>query len=159
MIKKSNYLCNCVALLSEITQKLQTYKSATVLVIIKLTKFAVAVRFRCGCSSFTFCLYFIIVLRCLRTLYIVRSLVRRRVTRRLTRFQTMCKYTLKRFVAVAVRLRLFFQFTYVQYCMWRHQRKGTLLRNKQCYPRPAVFIFLHFYVLSTLQKRATKNII
>ena len=32
----------------------------TVLVIIKITKFAVRVRFRCGCGEFTFCLYFII---------------------------------------------------------------------------------------------------
>ena len=31
----------------------------TVLVIIKLTKFSVSVRFRCGCSKLTFCLYFI----------------------------------------------------------------------------------------------------
>ena len=31
-------------------------------------------------------------LRCLRTLYIVWSPVRRRVTRRLTRFQTMCNF-------------------------------------------------------------------
>ena len=34
--------------------------TCTVLVIIKLTKFAVAMRFRCGCSKLTFCLYFII---------------------------------------------------------------------------------------------------
>jgi len=32
----------------------------TVLVIIKLTKFAVSVWFSCGCSKLTFCLYFII---------------------------------------------------------------------------------------------------
>ena len=43
----------------------------TVLVIIKLTKFAVAVRFCCGCSKLTSCLYFIIYFRFLRTLFIV----------------------------------------------------------------------------------------
>ena len=32
----------------------------TVLVLIKLTKVAVSVRFRCGCGKLTFCLYFII---------------------------------------------------------------------------------------------------
>ena len=35
--------------------------AGTVLVIIKLTNFAVAVWFRCGCSKLTFCLYFIIL--------------------------------------------------------------------------------------------------
>ena len=65
------------------------------------------------------------------TLYIVWSLVRRRVTRRLTRLQTMhnvlgvspgsklCTTFLdiaKHFKTVAVRLQLLFQFTYVQYC-------------------------------------------
>ena len=49
-------------------------KQATVLVIIKLTKNAVPLRLRCG----------------LGTLYIVWSLVRCRVTRRLTRLQSMC---------------------------------------------------------------------
>ena len=34
--------------------------TVTVLVIIKLTKFAVALRLRCGYSKLTFCLYFII---------------------------------------------------------------------------------------------------
>ena len=59
----------------------------TVLVLIKLTIFSVSVRFRCSCSNLIVCLYFIIhhFLRYLRTLYIVWSLVRRRVTRRLTR--------------------------------------------------------------------------
>ena len=32
----------------------------TVLVLIKLTKFAVALRLRCGCGKLTLCLYFII---------------------------------------------------------------------------------------------------
>ena len=53
------------------------------------------------------------ILRYLRTLYIVWSLVRRRVTRRLTRLQTMrnvLKYR-KIFQNGAIRLRLFFQFT------------------------------------------------
>jgi len=60
----------------------------TVLVIIKLTKFAVSVRFRCGCSNllFVFISYFV---RRLWTLYKVWSLVRCRVTRCLTRLQTM----------------------------------------------------------------------
>ena len=35
-------------------------KQASVLVLIKLTQFAVPVRLRCGCSKLTFCLYFII---------------------------------------------------------------------------------------------------
>ena len=51
------------------------------------------------------------VLLYLRTLYIVWSLVRRRLTRRLTRFQAMCnvlKYS-KHYKTVAVRLRLIFQ--------------------------------------------------
>ena len=54
----------------------------------------------------------------LRTLYIVWSLVRRRVTRRLTGLQTMHNVLkiAKHFETVAVRLRLIFQFTYVQYC-------------------------------------------
>ena len=59
------------------------------------------------------------VLLYLRTLYIVWSLVRRRVTRRLTRFQTMhnvlknSKTLYNGCGAVAVN----FQFTYVQYCI------------------------------------------
>jgi len=74
---------------------------STVLVLIKLTKFAVALRFRCGCGNLIFCLFYH-VLRYLRTLYIVWSLGRRRVTE---------LNSLKWCVAVAVRLRLFFQFT------------------------------------------------
>ena len=62
------------------------------------------------------------VLLYLRTLYmyIVWSLVRRRVTRRLTGLQTMHNVLkiAKHFKTVAVRLRLIFQFTYVQYCTW-----------------------------------------
>ena len=76
----------------------------TVLVIIKLTKFAVALRLRCGSFKLIFWHY---ILLHLRTLYIVWSLVRRRVTRRLTRLQTMCnvlKYR-KMLENVALRLR------------------------------------------------------
>ena len=74
-------------------------------------------RLRCGCVAVPVNWFFDIfhhVLLNLRTLYIVWSLVRRRVTRRLIRLQTMFnvlkyrKNTLKRCVAVAVRLRLFF---------------------------------------------------
>ena len=63
------------------------------------------------------------VMRYLRTLYIVWSLVRRRATRRLTGLQTMhnvlknSKTFQNGWGSVAVRLRLIFQFTYVQYCM------------------------------------------
>ena len=62
----------------------------TVLVIIKLTNFSVPVRFRCGCSKLNLCLLFHHFLRYLRTLYIVWSLVKRRITRRLTMRQTTC---------------------------------------------------------------------
>ena len=62
----------------------------TVLVLIKLTKFAVALQLRCGFCKLIFWHYFIIFRKISRTLYIVWSLVRRRVTRRLTRLQTMC---------------------------------------------------------------------
>jgi len=50
-------------------------------------------RFRCGSVAVAVNWLFVFIssfLRCLRTLYIVWSLVRRRVTRRLTRRQTMC---------------------------------------------------------------------
>ena len=49
-------------------------------------------RFRCGCAPVTVNWNFVVIspcLRYLRTLYIVWSLMRRRVTRRLTRLQTM----------------------------------------------------------------------
>jgi len=58
------------------------------------------------------------IFRYLRTLCMVWSLLRRRVTRRLTRLQTM-RNTIKYSKIVpnsSVRLRFFFQFTYVQYC-------------------------------------------
>ena len=58
------------------------------------------------------------VLLYLRTLYIVWSLVRRRVTRRGSK---LCIVTFlkiaKHYKTVAVRLRLIFQFIYVQYCI------------------------------------------
>ena len=65
------------------------YVVHTVLVIIKLTKFAV----RCGFIAvpvLEILSLFHHDLRYLRTLYIVWSLVRRRATRRLNRLQTMC---------------------------------------------------------------------
>ena len=60
----------------------------TVLVLTKFTKFAVALRFG-SCKLIFFTLFHHSSLN-LRTVYIVWSLVRRRVTRRLTRLQTMC---------------------------------------------------------------------
>ena len=68
------------------------------------------IRFRCGCTPVTvnwFLSLFHHLLQYLRTLYIVWSLVRRRVT-----FLNISKH----FKTVAVRLRLIFQLTYVQYC-------------------------------------------
>ena len=62
----------------------------TVLVIIKLTKIAVVLRLRCGSCKLIFWTLFHHFALNLRTLYIVWSLVRCRVTRRLTRLQTMC---------------------------------------------------------------------
>ena len=62
-----------------------------------------------------------------RTLYTIWSLVRRRVTLRLTRLQTMCNVlkisqtTLKRCVAVALRLRLLFNLLKNQYCTYMVQ--------------------------------------
>ena len=54
--------------------------TCTVLILIKLTKFAVALRLRCGsCKKFFFTLFHHFSLT-LKTLYIVWSLVRRRVT-------------------------------------------------------------------------------
>ena len=69
------------------------------------------VRFRCGCApvlvNWVLSLFHH-VLRYLRTLCTVWSLLRRRVTRRLTGLKTMQN--------ILKRLRLIFQFTYVQYC-------------------------------------------
>ena len=79
-------------------------------------------RLRCGCVAvpvkINLTLFHHVFLD-LRTLYIVWSQVRRRVrvTRRLTRLQTMCNVLKYRkilenvAVAVAMRLRLYFQFT------------------------------------------------
>ena len=60
----------------------------TVMRIIKLNKFPVPVRLHSGSGKLILSLFYH-VLRYLRTLYIVWSLVRRRVTRRITRLQTM----------------------------------------------------------------------
>ena len=82
--------------------------------IIKLNLFPVPVRYgQIEMSSFSHH-----VLLYLRTLYIVWRLVRRRVTRRRTRFQTMHSAIkiAKHYKTVVERLRLIFQFTYVQYC-------------------------------------------
>ena len=54
--------------------------TCTVLVLIKLTNFSVSVRFHCSCDDLIFLSLFHHVLRCLRTLNIVWSLMRRRVT-------------------------------------------------------------------------------
>ena len=56
----------------------------------------------------------------LRTLHIVWSLVRLWITQRFTRLQTMCNVLnyCKIFKNGSVRLRLFFQFTKKQYCMY-----------------------------------------
>jgi len=62
----------------------------TVLCINKLKLFPVPMWFRCGSSKLNLCQYFIMFLRYLRTLYIVLSLVRHRITRLLTRLQNMC---------------------------------------------------------------------
>ena len=90
-------------------------KVCTVLVIIKLKKFVVALRLRCGSYKLIFSTIFHNFSLNLRMSYIVWSLLRRRVTRRLTRLQTMCNILnyckVLRCVAVAERLRLFFQFT------------------------------------------------
>ena len=83
---------------------------STVLRIIKLKLFPVQVRFRSGSGYLKITSLFHHVLRYLRTLYIVKSLVRRRVTRRLTRFQTMHNVLkiAKHYKTVVVRLRLIF---------------------------------------------------
>ena len=78
----------------------------TVLVLIKLTKFAVAVRLRCGSCKLIFFTLFHHFLLNLRTLYIVWRLVRRRVTRRLTRLQTMSNGLKYRQILENVALRL-----------------------------------------------------
>ena len=61
----------------------------TVLFLFKLTEFAVALRLRCGSCKLNFFTLFHHFSLNLRKLYKVWSLVGRRVTRRLTRLQTM----------------------------------------------------------------------
>ena len=93
---------------------------STVQYSIKLTKFAVALRF----LQIDFLTLFHNFLLNLGTLYIFWSLVRRRATRRLTGLQTMCNVLKYRKILyndslrlrcgygpVVVRSRLFFQFT------------------------------------------------
>ena len=90
--------------------------NSTVLVIIKLTKNAVPLRFRCGSGKLTFCLYFInfaIFKNVVHSLepgetpsYSASHQVSNYVQRSI-----ITQNTLKRCVAVALRLRLFFQFT------------------------------------------------
>jgi len=66
-------------------------------------------RFRCGCVAVPVHLFFVFIatfFRCLRTLYIVWSLVRRRVTRCLTELQTMCNVLKYRKILNNVTLRL-----------------------------------------------------
>ena len=87
--------------------------------IIKLKIFPVPVRLHSVYGKLILSLFHHF-LQYLRTLYIVWSLVRRRVTRRLTRLPKLCTTLLnisKHFKTVAVRLRLIFQFTYVLYCI------------------------------------------
>ena len=91
-------------------------KYDTVLVLIKLTKFSVSVRFRCGWGNLIFLSLFHHFMRYLRTLYIVWSLVRRRVYsashQALTYVQRsqITQNTLKRCVAVV------FIFSIYLYC-------------------------------------------
>ena len=94
-------------------------KLGTVLVIIKLTKFSVPVRFHCGCSKLTFCLYFINFFAMSKN--VVHSLEPSETPSNSAPHQApnymyvqrsyISQTTLKRCFAVAVRLRLFFQFT------------------------------------------------
>jgi len=87
-------------------QSISFSDTSTVLVLIKLTNFAVALRLRYGSCNLIFFTLFHHYLLNLRTLYIVWSLVRRRVTRRLTRFQTMCNVLKYRKILLNVALRL-----------------------------------------------------
>ena len=94
----------------KIKRVITTTKVTTVLVIIKLTKFAVRVRFRCGSGKLNCVVISPCFLRYLRTLYIAWSLVRHRVTRRLDELQTMHNVLKnrkqKKLKRVAVRMRL-----------------------------------------------------
>ena len=89
----------------------------SVMRIIKLNLFPVPVRVHSGYGKLIFVITSLFS-KYLSTLYIGWSLVRRRVTRRLTRLQTMHNVLniAKKFKTVAVPLRLIFQFTYVLYC-------------------------------------------
>ena len=62
----------------------------TVLVIINLTKFSFPVRLRCGSGKLNSCHYFIMFCDILRTLYIVWTLVRCRVSRRVSQSSKLC---------------------------------------------------------------------
>ena len=101
-----------------IKNKLQNQWCVTLLVIIKLTNFAVAVRLRCGCSKLPFCLissfFFANMFK-----IALNSLVAGETPSH-SAFHQAPNYvqrsylslnTLKRCVAVAVGLRLFFQST------------------------------------------------
>ena len=101
----------------------------TVMRIIKLKIFPVPVHLHSGYGKLIFVIISPFVLQYLRTLYIVWSLVRRRVTRRLTRFQTMhnvFKYT-KTFQNgcgyVAVNFSIY--LCSVQYCLFFHKVQMT----------------------------------
>ena len=45
----------------------------------------------------------------------------------------------------------------IELTLWRHQRKGTLLRNKQCHPRSAFFTLLQWHFLSALHRGQQKD--
>ena len=90
--------------------------TGTVLVLIKLTKFAVPVRFHCGCGKLTF--YFISSFFAMFK-NVMNRLEPGETTSNSASHQALnyvqrsyiTQTTLKRCVAVAVWLRLFFQFT------------------------------------------------
>ena len=91
-----------------------TEKRSTVMRILKLNLFPVPVHLHSGYGKLIFAIISPF-LRNLRTLYIVWSLVRRRVIRRLTRPQTTCnlikyrKRTFKRCVVVAFIFSIYFK--------------------------------------------------
>ena len=107
----------------------------TVMRIIKLKIFPVPVRLHSGYGKLIFVIFHHF-LQYLRTLYIVWSLVRRQVTG--SKLCTMFLNISKHFKTVAVRLRLIFQFTYVQYCTSHaavpiSQYSYHLLQYVRCY--------------------------
>ena len=127
----------------------------SILVLIKSTELAVALRLRCGCVAVPVNWFFDIishVLQNLRKLYIVWSLVRRRVTRRHTRLQTMCNVFKYRKIHWNIALRLRYGCIYPFNLLktstvrsWRHRA------NRRCCVSPArwrvytctIHVFIH----------------